>query len=115
MKNSAYWHERFVELKKRLLIESDDYRTKELRHAFKKALREIDKEVLYWYHKLSEEGGWTLQGAKKVLEKDELYAFHMTLDEYIKKASGFTNEGTLKELKMASAKTHISRLEAIKC
>ena len=54
-----------------------------------------------------------LAEAKKLLSKDELEEFHWTVQEYIDRGTGVISGDWAKQLENASARVHISRLEAL--
>ncbi len=111
--NGAYWAQRmrFYEqacARKNLKI------TAEIDAAFSKASSDIERDLEYWYGRLAKNNGISLAAARKLLDADELAEFKWSVDEYMAKARQSGNGKWLKELENASARVHISRLDAMK-
>lgn len=88
---------------------------KYIEEQFQKAQAAVEAEINMWYARLAYNNDMNLSGAKKLLQENELKEFHWKVEEYIEK--GKTLEYTdqwKKALENASAKVHISRLEAMK-
>lgn len=67
-----------------------------------------------WYQRLATNNELTLADAKKLLTADELEEFHWSVEQYIKYGeANALDPKWLKQLENASAKVHISRLEAL--
>lgn len=113
MKND-YWKNRFIALE-----ESRNKNSKQtynqIAPAFDKAERQIQNQIDMWYQRFADNNGVSLQAARKLLTGDELKELKWDIQEYIKygKENAFTAEW-MTELENASAKYHISRLEALK-
>ncbi len=113
-KNSKYWQERFVkleELANKIGIES--YKQVEL--AFSETEKVLNSEIEKWYSRIAHNNEISISDARKLLSKSELKEFRWTLQDYIK----YGNENALngkwiKQLENASAKFHITKLEALK-
>lgn len=112
MKNSNYWKKRMKELEKARYAKSQEYYQK-LEEEFKKAENQISKDIEVWYARLAENNEISLAEARKFLSESELEEFKWTVNEYIKHGKANTNGQWDKQLENASAKVHISRLEAI--
>ena len=112
MKNSNYWKKRMKELEKARYAKSQEYYQK-LEEEFKKAENQISKDIEVWYARLAENNEISLAEARKFLSESELEEFKWTVNEYIKHGKENTNGQWDKQLENASAKVHISRLEAI--
>ncbi len=114
MKSSEYWKKRFEELENA----SNVYGIatyKRIEPAFEQAQREIQKEIEAWYGRLAKNNSVSMQDARKLLSANELKEFHWDVNEYIKYGKeNAINQQWMKELENASAKFHISRLEALK-
>ncbi|MCI9641258.1 MAG: minor capsid protein [Eubacterium sp.] len=114
MKSSEYWKKRFEELENA----SNAYGIATYRRiepAFEQAQREIQKEIEAWYGRLAKNNSVSMQDARKLLSANELKEFHWDVNEYIKYGKeNAINQQWMKELENASAKFHISRLEALK-
>lgn len=113
-RNSTYWAERFLALENETTKYSQDMYNR-IEVMFSKAQIELQKDIDVWYSRLAKNNNISLVEAKKLLTANELAEFRWTIDEYIK--YGEDNEITqmwVKQLENASAKHHISRLEALK-
>lgn len=113
-KNSDYWKERIEELEEEQYQKSLEY-FEDIKEQFKKAQMSIQSDIEKWYYRLAENNGISYSQAKKFLKKAELGEFSWTLEQYIQKGkeNGVSGEW-IKELENASAKYHISYLEAMK-
>lgn len=112
--NADYWKERFAALENSQYTASEAY-CKDLQKQFRMATNDIQMDLDRWYQRLAENNNISYASAKKLLKKDELEEFHWSVEQYIKygKENGI-NQKWMKELENASAKVHISRLEAMK-
>lgn len=113
-KNKDYWKERFEEIEDSQYNKSVDCYNN-LQKQYRMTINDIEMEISKWYIRLEDNNEISLQAAKKLLKADELKEFHWSVEEYIK----YGNENALdqrwmKELENASAKVHISKLEAMK-
>ena len=113
-KTSAYWKKRFEALED----VSNGYGVDAYRRiepAFDKAYRQIEKEIDAWYGRFAKNNEMTIEDARKLLTSSELKELKWDVQEYIKYGrENDLNEMWVKELENASAKFHISRLEALK-
>lgn len=114
MKNSTYWRKRYEELEKAL----NRYGLKSyavLQTEFDKAAREINLEIEKWLNRIAKNNEISMSAARKLLDKDQLAEFKWFVEEYIKYGQlNAMNQQWMKQLENASAKYHISRLEALK-
>jgi len=113
MKNNEYWSKRLEELEKVQVLNETKY-IKMLKEEYEKALTNITKEVNHWLVRFAVNNQISLKDAKKWLNTSELKELKWDVEEYIK--YGEENAIDLiweKELENASAKVHISRLEAL--
>ena len=113
-KKSSYWQERFTEEEERLNKDARAY-TKRTEQQYDMALRNIEKDINDWYVRIAKNNNVSLLEAKRMLSTKELAEFKWSVKEYIK--AGETNAISpiwMKELENASARVHISRLEALK-
>ena len=114
MKTSDYWKGRFETLE----AASNSYGLdafKKIEPAFDKAQRQIQGEIEAWYGRIAANNKITIEEARKLLNADELKEFHWDVKEFIKYGhENEMNQMWMKELENASAKFHISRLEALK-
>lgn len=113
MKNAEYWASRFLDLKKETENQTFEY-METVEREFRKASRKIQADILVWYQRFAENNQITLTEAKKLLNSRELEELRWTVEDYIK--AGKENEISgqwVKQLENASARVHISRLEAL--
>ena len=114
MKSSEYWRQRFESLEKSLdAIGQETYF--QVEPAFNDALREIDGRIEKWLHRIAVNNKLSMTDARKLLDADQLDEFHWSVWEYIKHGEeNAIDQRWMKELENASAKFHISKLEAMK-
>lgn len=114
MKNSEYWRDRLIEIKKRQ-IHADNSYLGALEVEYKMALRSLTEDIETWYARLAKNNDISLAEARKLLSANELEEFHWTVQEYIKhgKENGISHDWN-KQLENASARVHISRFDALK-
>lgn len=114
MKKSSYWQDRFIKEEQRRNKDARAY-IKTIEKQYDQALSNIEKDINNWYMRIAKNNNISLLEAKKLLSKKELAEFKWGINEYIK--AGETNSISpiwVKELENASARVHISRLEALK-
>ena len=113
-RTAEYWKKRFEALENK----SNTYGQQTFRQiepAFDKALRQIEGAINAWYGRFAENNNITMQEARKFLTSKELKELKWDVKEYIKYGrENDLNHMWIKELENASAKYHISRLEALK-
>lgn len=112
-KDAEYWTKRFEELEKAQLLNEAKYIT-ELQETYEIALNSVKKEINNWLVRFAVNNQISLQEAKQWLNIQELRELKWDINEYIK--YGQENGIDLiwkKQLENASAKVHISRLEAL--
>lgn len=111
---TKYWEKRFEYLEK-MQLENDVKFIEELSEQYDKALMSVNKEINNWLVRFSVNNQISLKEARKQLNEKELKELKWDVEEYIK--YGQENGIDLiwaKQLENASAKVHITRLEAIK-
>ncbi|WP_332869672.1 polymorphic toxin type 50 domain-containing protein [Clostridioides difficile] len=114
MKHKDYWRKRFAQLEEAQNNKSIKYYL-ELEKQYKLAMNSIEKEILSWYNRFAKNEGISLLEAKKLLNTRELEEFKWSVEEYIKYGKeNAINQKWMKELENASARVHITRLEALK-
>ena len=109
-----YWKKRFESLEG--LSNAYGQQTfRQIEPAFDKALRQIEGSIEAWYGRFAANNNITMQEARKLLTSKELKELKWDVKEYIKYGrENKLNQMWIKELENASAKYHISRLEALK-
>lgn len=112
--NASYWAQRMKNMEDALLDHSYTY-VENLDRQFAGAVQEIEKDIAVWYQRFADNNEISLADAKKWLTSGELKELQWTVDEYIKFGKENAVDGAwIKELENASAKVHISRLDALK-
>lgn len=109
--NSEYWTQRTLQLNEALSNKGVEYYHR-LEKEYRKAANEVSKELLVLYSKLAENNNITLREARNLLTTNELKEFRWKVEEYIERADG--NEEWTKQLKNASLRNRISRLEVMR-
>ena len=114
MKSAAYWKKRFE------LIEQAQHQTgaqafSEIEVQYRKAQKQIEQQINAWYGRFATNNGITIQEARRMLTARELKELKWDVQEYIRYGEENAINGQwVKELENASARFHISRLEALK-
>ncbi|MBR4863045.1 MAG: minor capsid protein [Oscillospiraceae bacterium] len=112
--NAQYWAQRMKNMEEALLDQSYSY-VQNLDAQFARAQAEIEKQIAVWYRRFAVNNEITLAEAKRLLNSTELAEFQWSVQEYIKYGQENALDGRwMRQLENASAKVHISRLEAIK-
>lgn len=114
MKNSEYWKLRFEQLEAAQNGQGAAAFA-EIEKQYKEAQKQIEGQIARWYQRFADNNGITLAQARQYLKGAALKEFQWDVQDYIK--YGQDNAlmgGWMKELKNASAKYHISKLEALK-
>lgn len=114
MKTSEYWGKRF-----NMLEQSQHDRGaaafSEIDRKYRTAEREIERKIATWYQRFADNNGITLQEAQKWLSGRDLEEFKWDVNQYIRYGQENAVNGIwTKQLENASARFHISRLEALK-
>lgn len=112
-KSSEYWAERFNLLQESQLNKADQT-VADLERVYNRAIASVERDMRDWYARFAVNNEIDLTEAQKLLKGADLSEFKWTLDEYTRaaKASAFDTK-YIKQLENASAKVHISRLEAL--
>lgn len=114
MKNSEYWKLRFEQLEQAQNGQGAATFA-EIEKQYKEAQKQIEGQIARWYQRFADNNGITLAQARQYLKGAALKEFQWDVQDYIK--YGQDNAlmgGWMKELENASAKYHISKLEALK-
>lgn len=114
MKTSEYWQKRFSELEE-LRHGEAAAGYQEISSQYQEAERELERQISVWYQRFASNNGISMQEARKLLSKAQREELQWDIEEYIKK--GEENAITpiwKKQLENASARAHISRLDALK-
>lgn len=90
-------------------------KAQEIQEQFDRSLAAIDGKINAWYQCLADNNGVSMQEARKMLDAGELKEFRWNVEEYTRYAEENEISGAwAKQLENASARVHISRLEALK-
>ena len=114
MKNSDYWKLRFEQLEAAQNGQGAAA-VAEIEKQYKEAQKQIEGQIARWYQRFADNNGISLAEARQYLKGAALKEFKWDVQDYIK--YGQDNAlmgGWMKELENASAKYHISKLEALK-
>ena len=113
-RNGDYWARRMKNMEDALLDQSYAY-VENLDEQFRAAEAEIERQLSTWYQRFADNNEISLAEARKLLNSGELEEFRWTVEEYIKHGEENALTGAwMKELENASARVHISRLDALK-
>lgn len=114
MKNSAYWKIRFEQLETASNKNAiSTFNT--IQEQYIAAEREIERQISTWYQRFAKNNQITMAEARKLLTSGELAEFKWDVKEFIKYGEqNALNPMWMKELENASARFHISRLEALR-
>lgn len=113
-KDKDYWKERMEAL------EDENYRSsmayyKDVQEQFRQASNSMQMDIERWYRRLAENNDISYASAKKFLKSSELEEFKWSVEQYIKAGrENAVDQRWMKELENASARFHISYLEAMK-
>lgn len=113
-KSKEYWEKRFIALEDAQMQKGASYFA-ELEKQYTKAASAVQSDIEKWYARFAVNNEITLQDARKMLTGRELEEFKWNVMEYIEKGRTL-NYSTqwAKQLENASARFHVSRLEALK-
>ncbi|OUQ16106.1 hypothetical protein B5E84_13070 [Lachnoclostridium sp. An14] len=113
MKSKEYWKERFKLMEERAhQIGLECFA--DIERQYRKAQRQIEAQIRAWYQRFADNNQISLADARRMLTKKELEELKWDVNEYIRYGEENAVNGTwMKQLENASARYHISRLEAI--
>lgn len=114
MNNADYWKQRFEQLEQAQNGQGAAAFA-EIEQQYKQAQKQLEGQISRWYQRFADNNGITLAQARQYLKGADLKEFKWDVQDYIK--YGQDNAlmgGWMKELENASAKYHISKLEALK-
>lgn len=112
MKSSEYWQRRMHAVEKQgYSIGYNSY--KETEKSLRKAERELQTQIEIWIHRIADNEGISYAEARKRLTNAELEEFRWDVNTYIERGrENAVNAAWMKQLENASARAHITRLEA---
>ena len=110
--NKEYWKKRFEDLER-----FNHQRGRSFYHKIEKqyqiAMDAIEKDLSKWYLRFSKNNEISYVDARKLLKSKELKEFRWNVDQYMEKAKNNIDGRWTKQLENASAKVHITRLDAL--
>ncbi len=115
LREAAYWRERFNILRAANAKMSEET-YKGVKAAFDLAQRDIQRDIDVWLMRFANNNGIVdMAAARRFLDAGQLKEFRWDVKEYIKRGKENAVSGQwVKQLENASARVHISRLEALK-
>lgn len=114
MKNSTYWKHRFEQLEQAANQEGAAF-YQSIESQYYQAQKIIENQIRAWYQRFAVNNQISMEEARKLLTSKELKEFKWDVQDYIKYGEENALDAVwMKELENASARYHISRLEALK-
>lgn len=114
MKNADYWAQRFTQLED-AQNQQGAGALKKIEAQYRQAQKQLEAQISTWYQRFAKNNGITLAEARQWLTGKDLKEFKWDVQDYIKYGQdNALSGGWMKELENASAKYHISKLEALK-
>lgn len=114
-RESEYWAERFVQLEDSNHRTADETMTA-IDDAYRQASQDVERQLSAWYQRFADNNGIVdMSQARRLLNAGELKELKWTVEQYIQhgKENGVSADWS-KELENASARFHVTRLEALK-
>lgn len=113
-RTSEYWQECFQQLEE-AQHDTSVQTMQGIEQEFRRTEQVLDGKINAWYQRFASNNKISMIEARRLLNSDELEEFKWDVQDYIKygEENGI-NQQWMKELENASAKVHISRLEALK-
>lgn len=114
MKSSEYWQKRF-ELLEQAAHQQGAQCYADIEKQYRQAQKTIEGQIASWYQRFADNNGVTLADAKRMLNAKELAELKWDIQDYIRYGKeNARNQQWVKQLENASARFHVSRLEALK-
>ena len=114
MNNGEYWQKRF-ELLEQAAHQQGVQCYADIEKQDRQAQKQLEGQIAAWYQRFASNNGVTLAEAKRMLNAKELAELKWDVNQYIQYGQENAINGTwVKQLENASARFHISRLEALK-
>lgn len=114
MNNGEYWQKRF-ELLEQAAHQQGVQCYADIEKQYRQAQKQLEGQISAWYQRFASNNGVTLAEAKRMLNAKELAELKWDVNQYIQYGQENAINGTwVKQLENASARFHISRLEALK-
>lgn len=113
MPDEKYWRGRFVQVEQTAHKQAQET-LQALDAQYRVAEREIERQMSTWYQRFATNNGIDLREAKRLLNSGELKEFKWSVQDYIKYGREHALNGQwMKELENASARFHVTRLQAL--
>ena len=115
-KQAEYWEKRFNTLDDKAVEINAEYLDR-LDKIRKETLDDIDHTIDRFYRQFADVENISMQEARRLLNSEELEAFHMTVEKFIELAienEEYPNKEITKALDEASLKYRLTRIEAVK-
>lgn len=114
MNNGEYWQKRF-ELLEQAAHQQGVQCYADIEKQYRQAQKQLEGQIAAWYQRFASNNGVILAEAKRMLNAKELAELKWDVNQYIQYGQENAINGTwVKQLENASARFHISRLEALK-
>lgn len=115
MKHEAYWKQRFIQLENSQHGMTATAFAK-IEAQYRAAQKEIEGQIALWYQRFADNNGISMAEARQWISGNALKELKWDVKEYIKygKENTLLGGAWMQELENASAKFHISKLEALK-
>jgi SPP1 gp7 family putative phage head morphogenesis protein len=112
--NAEYWARR-MEIAHLALEDRGLAYVRNLEAQFDRAIAQVEKDIAVWYQRFADNNAISYAEARKWLTAGELKEFRWTVEDYIRHGEENALDGRwMRELENASARVHISRLDALK-
>lgn len=112
MTNREYWQKRVKAEEEEYFLQTKKEIDKQYK-LYKSSMKIIQDIINNYIVKFAQENNMDLITANQILNKKELKEFYWSLEEYEKYATQVYNDQLLKQVKNASIRTRITRLEAL--
>ena len=113
MKPASYWNKR-MEILEQSRYDGNVQSYHEIENIYRKQMAEMQKEINAWYARFAKNNEIDLADARKLLDAKELEELKWNVEDYIKYGTeNALDPKWIKQLENASARYHISRLEAL--
>ena len=112
MKTENYWRDRFAALEDSAHVGSVQY-IQDMEREFRTASHAIRSDIERWYARFAENNQISMAEARRRLTAGQLEEFRWTVQDYIR-AGESLGSAWAQQLENASARVHISRLDALK-
>jgi len=113
-KQADYWRERFAQLEE-AANQQGLSACADLEFQYRKAQQELEAKIAVWYQRFADNNQTSLAEARKWLTGKDLEEFRWSVQDYIKYGRENAFSGAwMQQLENASARFHISRLDALK-